>query len=136
MDDKVAQALARFLVIRTCGYVEQVVEECSKAYLAGNSYDNRCISFTSSWFGRGRNPTPATLIELVKRFDPNWAGELEDLLTNEDELLAREMEFLVDRRNRIAHGLNEGVNQGKALSLVHHANSVAEWFISTFDPRS
>ncbi len=132
--DDVNSALARFLVIRTCGCIEQVVEECSKAYLKSKS-DTRSASFGSSWFGRGRNPSRDALVSLARRFDPKWGDELEDLLNANDELLGRELAFLVDRRNKIAHGLNEGTGVRKALDLVSTANEIANWFIVTMDPR-
>ncbi len=132
--DEVNGAIARFLVIRTCGYVEQVVEICCKSYIESKT-DPRTRSFGLSWFGRGNNPTPARLVELVHRFDIEWSAQLEDLLKQEDELLWRELTFLVSRRNRIAHGLSEGVGTRKALDLVEHARRVSDWFIATFDPR-
>lgn len=35
--DDIDSALARFLVVRTCGYLEQVVEICCKSYLKSKS---------------------------------------------------------------------------------------------------
>lgn len=132
--DEVSAALARFLVVRTCGYLEQVVEECCKAYLKSKSCP-RSSSFGSSWFGVGRNPSSVKLIDLTKRFDATWADQLETMLKADDEKLQRELAFLVDRRNVISHGLNEGIGTRKALSLVAPAKEIANWFIKTFDPR-
>lgn len=132
--DDVDAALARFLVVRTCGYIEQVVEECCRAYLRSKS-DARSASFGASWFGRGRNPSKDSLVSLVRRFDGAWGNSLETLLNDNDELLGRELAFLVDRRNKIAHGLSEGIGVRKALDLVAPAKEIADWFIATFDPR-
>jgi hypothetical protein len=71
----------------------------------------------SSWLERTRNPTPETLTELIARFDATWRDEFIDLLDSDDERLRRELAFLVDRRNKIAHGLDEGVGRAKALLL-------------------
>lgn len=132
--DDVDSALARFLVVRTCGYVEQVVEICCKSYLKSKS-DLRSSSFGASWLGRGRNPSTESLVALVRRFDGIWAEELDLVLSEDDERLGRELDFLVDRRNKIVHGLNEGIGVRKALNLVEPALTVAEWFIEKFDPR-
>lgn len=126
-------ALARFLVIRTCGYLEQVVEKSCVAYLENKS-DFRSASFSRSWFGAGANPTPTKLVKLVSKFDPVWSESLNELFKRNDELLFREVSYLVDRRNKIAHGVNENVNIRKALDLVEHARKVAEWFTETFKP--
>ena len=126
-------ALARFLVIRTCGFLEQMVEKSCVAYLENKS-DFRSASFSRSWFGSGANPSPEKLVKLVSKFDPVWSKELDELFKNNDELLLREISYLVDRRNKIAHGVNENVNIRKALDLVKHARTVAVWFTETFKP--
>lgn len=132
--DDVDAALARFLVVRTCGYIEQVVEVCCISYLKSKS-DLRSSSYGASWLGRGRNPSKDALVNLVRRFDGAWADELAQMLVSDDEKLGREIDFLVDRRNKIAHGLSEGIGVRKALDLVEPALTVAEWFILKMDPR-
>lgn len=134
LGDETNAALARFLVVRICGYIEQVSEECCRAYLTSKSHP-RVASFGQSWFGRGRNPTPDSLVQLVNRFDGEWAESLQNLLDKDDELYKRELAFLVDRRNRIAHGLSEGVGTRKALDLVEVGKEIGQWFITTFDPK-
>lgn len=132
--ESVSAELSRFLVVRTCGFIEQSVEESCRSYLKSKS-DPRSAAFGESWFGRGANPRPDSLVALVQRFDSEWAKELETLLNGHDELLRRELEFLVDKRNRISHGLNQGVGQRKALDLVPRAREVVKWFVDRFDPR-
>jgi hypothetical protein len=131
---EVTAALARFLVVRACGYLEQVSEECCKAYLVGKSMP-RVAGFGSRWLGRGANPTSPRLVELVHRFDANWAIELETFLQADDELLWQQVNHLVGLRNQVAHGENEGTGTVKALELVGHAEMVADWFVNRFDPR-
>jgi hypothetical protein len=132
--DEVSGALARFLVVRTCGYVEQIAEECCRAYLTIKS-DHRSAAFGASWFGRGKNPNPEGLVQLVSKFDGTWAADLECLMREDDEFVRRELAFLVDRRNKIAHGLSEGIGVRKALDLVPTGRKIGAWFIRTFDPR-
>lgn len=131
--DEVSAAMARFLVIRSCGYLEQVVAECCRAYLTSKS-EGRVSSFASSHLRRGMNPAPEKLAELVRRFDPNWARELEELLKEEDDLLQRELAMLVDKRNKIAHGVSEGIGARKALDLYNVAREIADWFILRIAP--
>ncbi len=132
--DDIDAALARFLVVRTCGYLEQVVEICCKSYLKSKS-DLRSSSYGASWLGRGRNPSSEALVSLLRRFDRAWADELDQLLSEDDERLGRELDFLVDRRNKIAHGLNEGIGIRKALDLVEPTLIIGAWFIARMDPR-
>lgn len=135
MDDDITRNLARFLVVRSCGFLEQVAEDRCIAYLTAKSHP-RVVAFGTSWFGTGRNPTPGNLVKLVGRFDPSWGQSLQDLFDKDDELLKREIAFLVDRRNKIAHGRNEGIATRKALDLAASATEVAGWFIDYVDPES
>jgi hypothetical protein len=125
--------LARFLVVRSCGYLEQTVIEVSRAFTRDRS-GGQVRSFAISWLERSPNPTPEALLALAGRFDGVWASYLEDFLNQEDQRLAREVMFLVDRRNRIAHGLSEGIGRKKALVLKGVACEVADWFIARFNP--
>ena len=86
--DEIARALSRFLVVRACGYLEQVVEECCKTYAQAHS-DLRVSNYASASWRRGFNPTPKALTELVVRFDALWADELRALLDRDDERLSR-----------------------------------------------
>ena len=132
--DDVSRSLARFLVVRTCGYLEQTVEESCRAFLDSKSSPTSA-SFGKSWLGRGTSPSPANLVVLVQRFDHKWSEELSQLLADNDEFLHREVKFLVEKRNSIAHGRSEGIGARKALDLVSAATDVAAWFILRFDPR-
>src|SRR5262245_27454037 len=90
--------LARVLVVRSCGYLEQVVLESCRGYIHGLS-GGPVRSFGRSWLDRGRNPDPAALILLVGRFDAQWANDLMEFFEADDQRLHREISFLVDRRN-------------------------------------
>lgn len=72
---------------------------------------------------------------LVGRFDAQWAEDLEKLLNDNDEYLKRETALLVDRRNKISHGLNQNVGKRKSLDLITNVITVTDWFINRFDPR-
>jgi hypothetical protein len=131
--DREAGWLARLLVVRSCGYLEQVVMAVSSEAVTTRS-GGVVRSFANSWLSLSRNPAPDYLVQWVGRFDASWANELEELLDDGDEELRRELSLLIDRRNRIAHGLNEGVTVRKALDLQKTAEGVAEWFLVRFDP--
>jgi hypothetical protein len=125
--------LARLLVVRACGYLEQVVFEVFRHYVDGRS-GGLVRVFARGWLERTRNPGPDALEEWVARFDASLRDELVLLLDEDDQYLRRELAFLVDRRNRIAHGLNEGIGSRKALLLVDVARRIADWFVLRFNP--
>ncbi len=126
-------ALARFLVVRSCGYVEQTLIEVGRGYVRERS-GGPAQSFALSWLERSPNPTPEALTTLTGRFDAVWSADLAEFLAADDQRLSREIAFLVDRRNRIAHGLNEGIGSRKALALKDVACELADWLIGRFNP--
>jgi hypothetical protein len=133
-DDDTTAALARFFVVRACGFLEQVTEECCRSYLRSKS-DPRASAFGGSWLGQGRGAHPDNLVALVSKFDSEWAAEFNELLDQNDQELRREISLLVNRRNKIAHGLSEGIGVRKALELAHYARLAADWFVLRLDPR-
>jgi hypothetical protein len=133
IDPEIQSWLSRLLVIRSCGYLEQVVTEVFRDYVRNKS-GGLVRSFAHSWLERSRNPSPDNLTELVGRFDSSICNEFTAMLDGDDGRLRREVGFLVDRRNRIAHGLSEGITQSKALQLKDIACELADWFILRFNP--
>lgn len=125
--------LARFLVVRSCGYLEQTVIEVSRGYVRGKA-GGPARAFAISWLERSPNPSPDALTLLTGRFDAVWSSDLTEFFEADDQRMSRELNFLVDRRNRIAHGLNEGVGSQKALALKDVACEAADWFIARFNP--
>lgn len=126
--------LAKLLVIRSAGIIEQTVAECSRAYVYSRS-GGWVQSFAHSWLERTKNPSPENLQQFLGRFDQKLCDEFHLFLTDDSERLYRDLAFLVDRRNRIAHGLSEGVGPQRALELSEAAVSVADWFVLKLNPK-
>lgn len=133
VSDEIRGWLARLLVVRSCGYLEQVANEVFRSYIDAKS-GGMVRSFARSWLERSNNPTPKNLLEAVGRFDALLQQDLYELLEVDDQRLHREISFLVDRRNKIAHGLNEGITPSRALLLSEAAKEVADWFILRMNP--
>jgi hypothetical protein len=131
--DREVAWLAKLLVVRSCGYLEQVMLQVGLGLTEAKS-GGPVRSFALSWYPTYRNPSPDQVVNWVGRFDPEWSIELREILDAEDELIARELALLVDRRNRIAHGLNEGIGVRKALDLKETATTVADWLVLRFNP--
>ena len=109
--------LARLLVVRACGYLEQTVVETFRAYVREKSYGT-VRSFAHSYLERSKNPSIANLDEQLGRFDADLQADFKALLEADDQRLSREISFLVDRRHKIAHGLNEGITPVRAIKLA------------------
>lgn len=130
---EVHQALCRFLVVRSCGYLETSTVEICRAYVQAKS-GGPVRSFAHSWLERSGNPRTEYLGKLIGRFDPTMAKEFKQFIMDEDGRIRREIDFLVDRRNKIAHGQSEGINQTRAIQLKEISCEVADWFVLRFNP--
>jgi hypothetical protein len=133
LDPSVRAWMARLLVVRSVGYIEQSVGECLRGHIQEKS-GGWMRSFSHSWLERGRNPSPENLLQLLGRFDQALSDEFEVLLQENDEHLRRELSFMVDRRNKIAHGLNEGIRSERAVDLSEVAVTITDWFVLKFNP--
>ena len=125
----ISEELARYLVIRSCGYLEQIAIICCQCYVLRHSND-QVSSYAISWIQRASGSIPEMLIKLMERLDTVWRLDLESFLKEKDEYRWTELKYLVDRRNRIAHGLNESVTPRKATELYEVSLDVADWFIN------
>jgi hypothetical protein len=125
--------LTRFLVIRTCGYLEQVVHTTVTDHL-WNTCGGTARSFALSWMNKSRNPSLDNLYRIIGRLDDKMLDELETLLESDNGALKEQISSLVGRRNGIAHGLNDGLSSRKALEMVEDAKQVASWFILNLEP--
>jgi hypothetical protein len=125
--------MSRMLVIRSSGFLEQTANEVCFFHVESRS-GGIVRSFAQSWLERSRNPSPENLSDLVGRFGGSLQSELLELLDKNDQRIRRGLAYLVDRRNRIAHGLNESVSRDKSLDLKKVAIEVSDWLILRFNP--
>lgn len=131
---EVGTQLARFLVIRASGYVEHTFETCIQHYAEAKSHP-AVARYVKAGLFKGRNPKPEVLLERTGNLSEAWAEQLRLFLDDDDGRVRRELEFMVDRRNRIAHGQSESIGRVKALALADVALELGEQIISTIDPR-
>jgi len=132
-DDDARPFLARLLVIRSSGYLEQTAFEVFRYYISACS-GGQVKSFAHTWVEKTRNPSAHNLEEMVGRFDAEWREQFGAFLDDQDERLRRELAFLINTRNQIAHGLNEGIGLQKALQLKGVAIEIANWIVAQFRP--
>lgn len=132
-EPEVLQWLTRMLVVRASGYIEQTAREVFWGYVDERA-GGLVKAFGHSWLDRSRNPSPENLLDIIGRFDQALRVEFDQLLDADDQKLRRELAFLVDRRNRIAHGLSESINRDRALLLKDVALEISDWLIMRFNP--
>lgn len=131
---EVGTQLARFLVVRSTGYVEHTFETCLRHFAEARSHPAIARHVVSGLF-KGRNPKPEVLLERTALMSEAWGKSLQNYLDKDDARVRRELSFMVDRRNQIAHGKSESVNRRKSLDLADISLDLGEWLTILIDPR-
>ena len=124
--------LARLLVVRACGYLEQVLLAVQRGYV-GQKSGGPVSAFAQSWLEWGNNPRPDVLVRSIGRFGGNFEYDIDKFLRDNSTRWS-DIAFLVDRRNKISHGENESVGPVRALQLKEVAVEVADWLIRRMNP--
>lgn len=127
-------ALSRFLVVRASGHVEFTFDETFCSFAESKS-SPAVGSFVRAQFFKGRNPTPSRIADGLRQLDASLSDEFEAFIDENDQSRRRELEFMVNRRNKIAHGQSEGIGRIKALALADIALEIGDWVATKLDPR-
>lgn len=132
-DYVVEQCLARYLTVRSAGYLEAVRDDVSDRFSAAQA-SPRVVNRIREHLRTGQGVTPGQLLSFVGTFDPVWRIELEALLDQDDGKLRNSLGALVKARKLIAHGDGDQVTVGRALGWSGTAETVGKWLITRFDP--
>lgn len=127
-------ALSRFLVVRACGHIEFTFDEAFCSFAESKS-SPAIASFVRSQFFRGSNPSAERLSQTLRKLDETRAERFTAFVEDHDGELQRELSFLLDRRNKIAHGQSESVGRVKAIALSNVSLRLADWLLDELDPR-
>ena len=84
----------------------------------------------------GRSTSVDNLLSLLGRLDANLHDEFETWMDEDDQSVRRDLSAAVSRRHQIAHGLNEGIGEQRALEYVSTLTTVADWFVRRLNPHA
>ncbi|HEY5286048.1 MAG TPA: HEPN domain-containing protein [Solirubrobacteraceae bacterium] len=123
--------LNRYLCVRISGFLERALASVARVLCEQESF-NRGQTFGLSWLGRTPNPRSDEIVKLVRRFDIDWAVELEEYL-GEFERYSR-INALLGIRNDIAHGRNQGMSRSRTWEYYELVSDLVDWLLERFDP--
>lgn len=132
-DEDISSEMSRFLVIRSCGYVEKVFEDCLIEFTRENSH-SFVASHVISAFGKGSNARPDNLLGRAGKFNNAWKSELNKYF-DQNENTRENMLKLVEARNKIAHGDSDDTTKRTAIKLADVALELGDELIRIIDPR-
>jgi len=105
-DEEVQALMAKFLCVRTSGFLESSLKNLINEYLHGTS-PKPIESFVNNKVKRETNLKYDRLVSILESFDKEWANKLSNEITdNQKEAL----NTIVSNRNNIAHGENDNIS--------------------------
>lgn len=126
-------ALARYVTVRSAGYLEAVRDDVAGFFVERISVD-LVTKRIRSGLGSGQGVAPKQLVDFVASFHTPWGVELTSLLNEDDSLLGNRLGALVASRKKIAHGDGDNVTPKRALEWASTAEVVGAWIVKRFDP--
>lgn len=126
------QCMARYLAVRSAGYIEAVRDDVADQFTAQKAAIE-VVRRTQENLRTGEGVRPSQLEKFVKSFSPEWAAELSILFDQADELKSG-LGSLVAARKKIAHGDGERVTTSNALNWCDIAEQMGKWLVARFDP--
>lgn len=126
-------AIARYLTIRSAGYLEAVRDDVAGFFVERIAVD-LVTRRVRSGLGGGQGVTPKQLADFVGSFHSPWAEELDQVLDENDKILRNRLGSLVASRKKIAHGDGDTVTPKRALEWAAAAEEIGAWVVKRFDP--
>lgn len=130
--DAVSRAMARYLTIRSVGYVEAVRDDLADLYASVTGHHRLHRRIVHHLRG-GLGATPEQLLTFVGTFDKDWRIAFESVLDADDQALRSQLGAMVAARKKIAHGDGEQVTTGKALAWSDAALTLGKELGKLFD---
>ena len=129
IDPDVLQCVSRLTIIRSSGHIEFSTRECIFTYV-GNTSSHEMQYFVRNTLRSGPNPKADALEKLLGKFQSDLDKEFRNFLKINDYKL--KLNALVDMRNRISHGENEGVDRRAALQYATMAIEIGDEILLIF----
>lgn len=129
--DTIEQALTRYVVIRSVGYVESVRDDAADRYasMVGHQRLRRRIGLH---LHTGQGAAPTQLLNFLGSFEPQWRHSLDEFLSKDDGKMRSDLGAMVAARKKIAHGDGDNVTPGRALGWSDTARAVASFIDGLF----
>lgn len=131
--DAVSRALARYLTVRSAGYIEAVRDDLADLYASVTGHP-RLQRRISHQLRKGLGVNPEQLLTFVGSFDNDWRVSLAAVLDLDDQALKNQLGAMVAARKKIAHGDGEQVTSSKALGWADAALRIGKELGKLFDP--
>ena len=119
-DLQVQSDLAKYLVIRVSGLVEQVVAEVVDAHVSAQASPT-VLSHVLWRLGTFQNPNIERILQLVGSFDRRWRERLEATATAAER---GALGSVTAQRNRVAHGQDSTISLGQISAYYGEIKSL------------
>lgn len=96
----------RYLCILTACYIEQSFKEI--AYEYSRRINPEMAAYVEKSWPKGKNFKKESIATQLGKFKKEWKQEFEAWISDQQEI-GQKLDNLVDKRNRIAHGHDDGI---------------------------
>jgi len=107
--------IARYLIIVTAGYFEQVVQVALRKFTKPRA-SPQIISYVEATLAWEGSINRAKLLHILDRFDPSWFPKIE---ARANDAQKNAVDSIKDLRDQLAHGAENGTGYG--VAKMYHA---------------
>ncbi len=122
-DPELQSHWAKYLCVLTSGFLEQSIRILYREYCAKRAAKQvaRYVSVSLSGF---RNPKMGKILQLTRRFDKDWARQLESKCAG---AVKDSIDSVMDNRHKIAHGESVVIGLVGMREYYRHARKVLDY---------
>ncbi|MCY4464045.1 MAG: HEPN domain-containing protein [Chloroflexi bacterium] len=130
-DLRIRSAFESYLCIRTYAFVETSIRTILLRYVRQVAGDDAVENFVASQLKRHPNLSYSVLINLLGRFDPEWATMIKE---STNAMMRVALDGLVNLRNNIAHGDDVDISLKDLQSYFESSQSIVRLVFETCEP--
>lgn len=114
---------AKYLCVLSAGFLENSLKVIYGEFVRRTA-SKPVADYANSMLARTQNPNAATLIEIARRFMPDWATELEAFVDSNGRREA--INSIMKNRHEIAHGKYSGITLAQIRDYLDKAVEVID----------
>ncbi len=118
--------LTKYALIKSCG----IIELCFKTIICDQVSQKENVRIKKylddTFLSRGVNPKVKAIAGYLAKFDEAWPKEFENRVQVKDDKISPSMRYLVDERNKHAHGKDTRIGFHEILSCFRYGRMAVE----------
>ena len=118
--------LTKYALIKACG----TIELCFKTIISERVTEKESVLvkkyLEETFLSRGINPKIKAISSHLSKFDEAWPKQFEDKIAAKDNKISSSMRYLVDERNKHAHGQDTRIGLHEVIECFGRGRNAIE----------